>query len=73
MGPVAPDRGEDRRQSARHRLGAPGGPVGGLGARVGFGSTGGMKWDEKPGVTSGGDGGERGVRLGTGLGLWGWE
>ena len=31
----------------------------------------GMK--EWPGVTSGGDGGERGVRLGTGLGLWGWE
>ena len=31
----------------------------------------GMK--EWPGVTSGGDGGERGVWLGTGLGLWGWE
>lgn len=31
----------------------------------------GMK--EWPGVTSGGDGSERGVRLGTGLRLWGWE
>lgn len=41
MGPVAPDRGEDRKESAHHRLGAPGGPIGGPGGL-------GPGWDLSP-------------------------